>query len=283
MNAEGTYIYAIIAAPAPVSSQSVLEVQQLDAPPEQKAAFTPHSALRNPQFSFGAIGIGGAGAGVYTVCHNDLAAVVSASPQKKYKVSRENLLSHEKAIEAVMAKHTVLPVRFGTVADNEQKVKLILARESDRFRELLSGLEGKRELGLKTFFNAEQVFKTILNKYGDIRTLKQEIEGLSAGKTYYLRAEVGQKVAAALELEKEARQAALLAALTPLAAEVKVNAPYGDLMILNAAFLVELSREMEFDRKVQESAEQDGALVKYKYIGVVPPFNFVNLAISMED
>lgn len=251
MNAEGTYIYAIIATQAPET--------------------------------FGTIGIGGRGDECRTVHHEGLAAVVSASPLKKFKVSRDNLMAHEKVIEAVMRSHTVLPVRFGTVADNEGKVKLILAREYDRFLELLRSLEGKRELGVKAMFKEEVVFKMILDKYGDIRALKEKIAPLPVVNTHFQRAEIGRMVAAALQAEKEARKAIILDALTPLALEVKTNAPYGDMMILNAAFLVEQSREPEFDRKVQELADQDGEAVKYKYIGTVPPFNFVNIEISTAD
>lgn len=251
MNAEGTYIYAIIATQAPET--------------------------------FGTIGIGGRGDECRTVHYEGLAAVVSSTAQKKYKVARDNLLAHEKVIEAVMRSHTVLPVRFCTIADNEEKVKLILAREYDRFLDLLNKMEGKRELGIKALFKEEAVFKMILDKYGDIRALKAKIAELPPDKTYYQRSEVGHMVEAALQAEKEARKAIILEAFTPLALEVKTNTPYGDMMILNAAFLVEQSREPEFDREVQELADQDGEIVKYKYIGTVPPFNFVNLVISTAD
>lgn len=232
---------------------------------------------------FGPIGIGGRGDECRTVHHEGLAAVVSVSPAKKYKVSRDNLLAHEKVIEAVMRAHTVLPVRFGTIAANEEKVKKILAQEYDRFLDLLNKMEGKRELGVKALFKEEAIFKMILDKYGDIRALKEQIAPLPAVNTHFQRAEIGRMVEVALQKEKDARQAVLLDALTPLALEVKTNGLYGDMMILNAAFLVEQSREPEFDRKVQELADQDGAAVKYKYIGTVPPFNFVNIEISTAD
>jgi len=251
LNTEGTYIYAIIAAQAPEK--------------------------------FGPIGIGGRGDECRTVQHEGLAAVVSSTALKKFKVSRDNLLAHEKVIEAVMRSHTVLPVRFGTVADNEEKVKRILAREYDRFLELLGSLKGKRELGVKALFKEEAVFKMILDKYGDIRALKEKIAALPVEKTHFQRAEIGRMVEAALQAEREARKEVILEALTPLALEVKINTPYGDMMIVNAAFLVEQAREPEFDRKVQELADQDGAAVKYKYVGTVPPFNFVNIEISTED
>ena len=72
--------------------------------------------------SFGPLGIGGRGDELHTVCFNDISAVVSNAPIKKYRVSRENSLTHEKAIEAVMAEHTVLPVKFATVTEDEEKV-----------------------------------------------------------------------------------------------------------------------------------------------------------------
>jgi hypothetical protein len=71
--------------------------------------------------------------------------------------------------------------------------------------------------------------------------------------------------------------------LTPLAIEVKTAKPYGELMILNAAFLVERAREDEFDRAVRELDEKFGALITWRYTGTLPPFNFVNVEISTKD
>ncbi|HBU07999.1 MAG TPA: gas vesicle synthesis GvpLGvpF, partial [Candidatus Omnitrophica bacterium] len=52
----------------------------------------------NQSQSFGPLGIGGRGDELYSICFNDIAAVVSNSPIKKYPVSRENLIPHERAI-----------------------------------------------------------------------------------------------------------------------------------------------------------------------------------------
>ena len=111
---EGKYIYCIIAA----------EVQK----------------------TFGSLGIGSRGDELYTICFKDIAAVVSNSPIKKYSVSRENTLAHEKAIEIVMNDHTVLPVRFATIAEDEKKVNSILEKEYDKFKKLLEKMNEKKEL-----------------------------------------------------------------------------------------------------------------------------------------
>ena len=99
--------------------------------------------------TFGSQGIGGRGDELYTICFDNIAAVVSNSPIINYSVSRENMLAHEKAIEEVMKEYTVLPVRFATIAEDEEKVKKILEKEYDRFKGLLNKIEGKKELGLK--------------------------------------------------------------------------------------------------------------------------------------
>src|SRR5204863_5508873 len=65
------------------------------------------------QREFGGIGIGG-GQRVYTVHHNDLAAVVSDTPIVIYDPTRENVLAHEFVNETVMKENTVIPMSFGT-------------------------------------------------------------------------------------------------------------------------------------------------------------------------
>ncbi len=87
---------------------------------------------------FGPLGIGGRGDELYTILFNGIAAVVSNSPIISYSISRDNMLAHEKAIEEVMKEYTVLPVRFATIAQDEEKVKKILEKEHNKFVDLLN-------------------------------------------------------------------------------------------------------------------------------------------------
>lgn len=233
--------------------------------------------------SFGPLGIGGRGDELYTICLDDIAAVVSNSPIIKYSVSRENMLAHEKAIEEVMKEHTVLPVRFCTIAEDKEKAKKILEREHDRFIDLLKIIEGKKEFGLKALFKEDVIYKDILEKYEDIRLLKEKVAALPPEKTYYQRMEIGRMVEAALQKEKEIYGEEILNTLSPLALEVKTNNTYGERMIVNAAFLVEKRKEAEFDQKVNELSDKYGERVRFRYIGTLPPFNFVNLTINVGE
>ena len=230
--------------------------------------------------AFGPIGIGGRGDEVSTVIYNDIAAVVSESPVISYAVSRENMLAHEKAIEEVMKTHTVLPVRFCTIAKDEGKVKKILEIEHDKFTEALKNIEGKKELGLKAIFKDDVIYKEIAENYEDIKKLKKALLSEPPAKTYYLRVEVGRKVEAALQEEKETYKEEILNTLSPLAQDTKVNNTYGELMIISAAFLVENVKESVFDKNVQALADKYDDKIKFKYVGTLPPFNFVNLVIE---
>lgn len=230
--------------------------------------------------SFGSLGIGGRGDELHTICLLDMAAVVSNSPIVKYSVSRENMLSHEKAVEEVMKGHTVLPVRFCTIAEDEEKVRKILEKEHHKFKDLLSKMKGKKELGLKAIFKEDVIYKDILERYEDIRLLKEKIATLPPNASHYQRMEIGRMVETALEKEKETCKEDILSALSSLAVEVKTNAAYGERMIINAAFLVEDKKEMEFDRRINELDTKYGDMIKFKYVGTLPPFNFVNLIIK---
>jgi len=233
--------------------------------------------------SFGAIGIGGRGDDVYTLSFQDLGAVVSKSPVKKYPVARENLIPHEKVIEEVMETHTVLPVRFCTIAKDEEKVKKILEKEYDRFKVLLESLENKKELGIKAIFKEDMVYRHILEQNDEIRKLKDKLTGLPPEKTHYQRMEIGKMVEVALQEERELCKDSILSLLSPLAIETKTNKAYGEMMILNAAFLVREKDEPMFDTRVNELAESKGDTVRFKYVGKIPPFNFVNLTIRTEE
>jgi len=234
----------------------------------------------NQPQSFGPLGIGGRGDELYTICFDDIAALVSNAPIKKYRISRENSLTHEKAIEAVMAEHAVLPVRFATVTQDEEKVMKILEAEYERFKELLYQMKDKIELCVKAVFKEDVVYKNILEKYEDIKVLKEKIAPLPPEKTHHQRMKIGEMVETALQQEKQTIEEDILNTLSPLAVEVKTNDSYGELMIINAAFLVEKEKEAEFDRQVQELSNKYGEKVNFKFVGPLPPFNFVNLIIE---
>jgi hypothetical protein len=232
-------------------------------------------------------GIGGRGDKVYSVPFLDLAFVVSDSPQDEYETSRANTMSHQLVCEEVMKEgRTIVPVRFGTIArptksTTEEKIKALLRRRYGELHEILREMEQKDEQGLKVFWEKEHLFQDIVRENREIRLMRDRLATHS--HSHYDRIELGTLIHNAIEAKRDVDAQKLTRALSPLAERYETNKVLVDTMILNAAFLVHRSRIEEFDRKVDELDEQYGERMKFKYIGPVPPFNFVELVIHWEE
>jgi hypothetical protein len=70
--------------------------------------------------------------------------------------------------------------------------------------------------------------------------------------------------------------------LKPVAVASRSNKPIGDRMIMNAAYLVERSREQEFDEAVKALSRKYEDVLSFKYTGPWPPYNFVNIKLRLE-
>jgi len=131
--------------------------------------------------NFGPIGISDRGDPVTTIAYKDLGAVVSSIPMTKYVISKESMISHEKVIEAVMKDHTLLPVRFYTVAPNAEEIRSLLRRRYLEFKKLLRELDNKVELGLKALWrDMNAIFQEIVTENEEIKALRAEMTGCLA-------------------------------------------------------------------------------------------------------
>jgi len=238
-------------------------------------------AATDEEKNYGPIGIGDQENQVHTVCYRDIAAVISESPVAKYSVSRANTMAHQEVMEEVMNDYPILPVRFGTIGERVELIKeKVLKARYDELKELLRYMEDKIELGLKALWpNKEIVFQEIIDGNKDIRLLKDR---LMSRKVRPQRDQVrlGEMVKKALETKKEQEERAILNLLKGLWVEHKTNNVMGDQMITNSAFLVNKDREKAFDDAVEKLSESHDGRMKFKYVGPVPPCNFVEIVVK---
>ena len=232
--------------------------------------------------TFGQIGMGARSDLVYGINFRDISAIVSNSPIIQYEARRVNMITHSKVLEEVMKRFTVLPVRFSTISEHNDDAGILRILEKDykKFDNLLSKMEGKKELGLKVLAQETAIYESIIEKHDEIKSLRGKLMNLSADKTHYQRMKIGEMVAEALKKETEDYKNIILDVLNPLADDVKINDNYGELMILNAAFLIKNTSEPAFDKAVNDLDEKYGRLMTFKYVGTLPPYNFVNLVIN---
>ena len=122
--------------------------------------------------------------------------------------------------------------------------------------------------------------ENIIQKYDNIRSLRDKLINQPSDKIHYQRVKIGEMVAEALKNEIETYKKLILDSLNPIADDVKITENYGNLMILNAAFLIKETNEPLFDAAVNELDRKYGDIMTFKYVGTLPPYNFVNLSIN---
>jgi len=236
----------------------------------------------NQKREFGPIGIGGRGDVVYTLCYQDLAAIVSSSPIVRYPVTRDNSITHALVLEKIMEEYTVLPVRFCTIAKEEEAIiERVLKSRYQEFIDLIAELEGKIELGVRAFWtDMNAIFTETVEENLPIKQLKNLlVKEKNIQRQYAGKIKIGQVVQNALEEKKKKEAKELLEVLKPLSLDFRENLVLGDMNLVNAAFLVAKAREKEFDQKMQELEKVYGERKKLKYIGPVPPYNFVEVVV----
>lgn len=213
---------------------------------------------------------------IYTICQNGIAMVVSDLPfREEFLATRENLLSHQKVMEEAMKEYDVLPISFGTIAKTKEEIiEKILKNRKRELKELFQSLEGRIELGLKTsWINMNSIFQEIAESSLIIQRSKK-----SKNINYQEKIAVGELVAKLLEKKKEAEKEKILEPLKRIAEDFRENKILGDDMILNAAFLVKKTKEKQFDREVNTLGKKFGQRIKLRYVGPLPPFNFVKFS-----
>ncbi len=228
-------------------------------------------------------GMGERGDPVTTIHYQDLGAVISNSPEGEYDSSRRNMLNHTKVLEEVMERHSILPVRFNTISPNRETLdKLICARYDELMGEL-ERMDGKVEMGLKALWYEGIIFDEILAERDDIRHLRDSLQGKAPEKTYYERIRLGELVEDAVRTKRSMDEDMILTTLSPFAVQSRANDIFGERMILNAAFLVERVHESEMDAAIRALDAQQTNRVLFRYVGPVPPYNFVNLVIHWNN
>ena len=186
-----------------------------------------------------------------------------------------------------MQEVTLLPVRFGTVVDSDsptQDIQKLLDNRAEEFDKLLNDMENKEELSLKAFWRNEKVvFEEIVAESAEIRRLRSFLSDKSPEATHFERIRLGEMVKSALDRKKAEEAGKILPPLRQLARAVRENEVTLDRMVVNAAFLVDKARELEFDGAVDRLDEQFGERIAFKYIGPTPPYNFVNIVVDWRD
>lgn len=232
-------------------------------------------ALEGREGTLSSPAVGARGDRIRAVRLRDVAALVSDSPEARYDVSRENLLTHQRVLEEILGFTEVIPAQFGLISSSDASVcKQLLEERHDDLIAILAHIHGRIELGLKVFWKKEKLFGELAEGWDDIRALRDRMA--AQGLSHNEQIQLGQLVEQAMVQLRSRDAEQFVKDLEPLSVEMKTNDLLTDMMVLNTAFLVEKENESSFDAAVNAIAERSGDRLAIKYVGPLPPFDFVD-------
>ncbi|MEA2448669.1 MAG: hypothetical protein QOG63_601 [Thermoleophilaceae bacterium] len=216
---------------------------------------------------------------VSTLAAGPVAALVSDAPEGPVKASRRNLMAHAGVLQHAVAEACVLPMRFGMVMPDAAAVESeLLGEHEERLVAQLDAFEQLVEVDLKLVSPEDEELRAILAERPDIAELRERLKGQAPDATYYERIQLGQMVAEAAEARRAAALTQVVGALEPLTVETEVSDPAHEHMLVNVAFLAERARLAELDVVVRELSTEMGESIRFKYVGPLPPYHFVETA-----
>lgn len=212
--------------------------------------------------------------------NDTLAILASPYPENQPETvinSRENLLMHQKTIEAIFEQQTVLPIKFGTLM-TERTILAFLKNHADSLLQSLHNFSDKAEMVFKGFWkDIPSIFNDIAQNNEKIHNFKQQIDSGQIPATQNNLIEIGKMVEDALQSKKDDLKNTILEKLIPLSIQVKENTLLTESMFMNIVFLIQKSQERSFDAAVQIITDELEHNTKFQYFGPAAPANFIDL------
>ncbi len=199
----------------------------------------------------------------------------SQAQQERYLASRRNLLGHEKVLEAAMQMGYpyLLPLQFGSTVANWQAVaEQLTIPYGDKLDELFEKLEGRREVGVKVFWEEKAELDLILAENEDLRARRDRLSGTTLSMEQTIA--IGQDIERHLAHHRQNIIAQFQATLNPLAVEIVERDALTDNMIYNAAYLIPWDDEPHFATQVEFLDKLFDSRLRIRYNNFTAPFNF---------
>lgn len=204
--------------------------------------------------------------------------IFSEAKQERYLASRANLLAHETVLEKVMNEGhpALLPLQFGLVVSDWDQVKQdLLDPKKTELQALLSTLQGKREVGIKVFWNPEQELQLGLDENPNLKQQRDAMTGKPLGLDEVVQ--IGQALEQLLEQRRQTIMNTFVEALSPLSCDRVEGDLLTENMAYNGAYLIDWDLEPEFAHRVEQLDQHFQGRLRIRYNNFTAPYNFARL------
>ena len=234
---------------------------------------------------FGSIGIGSSE--VWAVPEDGIAAVAGTIDRTDFtalgpELAIRRLAEHQRVLERVMDSSTVIPIKFGTCAADQEQILGILRAGREQFAQALARYAGKVELDVAALWCDLRAVLVELGDYEPVASMKAEIAAQSQ-PTIEQRVRLGQLVKELLDKKREAVAAQLVVALRSDWPEVVVNPTRDDSMVFSAAVLADRSEQAQFDQALEKLSRCYQNRLNFRRVGPLPPYSFATAEVQTLD
>ncbi|MEU6355095.1 GvpL/GvpF family gas vesicle protein [Streptomyces sp. NPDC047072] len=230
------------------------------------------TAASHPAPPEGMGGVGDPARPVRVLEAGELSAVVSDAPEG-LRPKRRDLLAHQTVLSEAGAAGVILPMRFGSVAPDDDTVASVLVERADHYKERLRTLDGKVEYNVKATHDEEAVLHRVMSENPEIRATT-EANRQAGGGSYDQRLKLGEMVVAAVKA-REAEDAADVRHTLESAADAVSAGPDSSGWLANVSFLVERDGAATFLAAVEQLRKSHPHL-DLRVNGPLPPYSFVD-------
>ena len=216
------------------------------------------------------------GAGLETICYGGIVAVVSPLRTTRFdqlekEALSESIAKYQEVNNRIFTTHAVVPVRFGTIADDPTQVKELLKKVYLQIQAALKKLPGKIELVVHASWDLSAVLQEVKREF---------TRGLAQAIDLQEKVAIGKRLFEAVETRRRATIETIHKGLYPLAVDFAVEREGTEEIIFDRSYLVEREKEPLFDEAVNRIANEFGERLTLKYIGPLPPYSFTHLEIA---
>ncbi|MFF1374943.1 GvpL/GvpF family gas vesicle protein [Streptomyces sp. NPDC058308] len=226
----------------------------------------------HPALPDGMEGIGRPACPVRVLKNGDLAAIVSDAPED-LKPKRRDLLAHQNVLSEAGAAGSVLPMRFGSLAPDDETVVSVLGERAEHYVERLHTLDGRVEYNVKATHNEEAVLHQVLADNPELRAMV-EANQRQGGGSHEQKLQLGERITAAVRARETSDAHEVRRALEP-AVEAVGDGPEGTGWLANISFLVDRKSSEGFLAAVEELKSAQPHL-ELRVHGPLPPYSFVD-------
>jgi hypothetical protein len=222
------------------------------------------------------------GATVFSIHHGPVAAVVSLCARQKLRPERAHLAAHKEVLHRLMRDSTVLPMAFGTIADDVRAVRRLLSLNQEILLQQLRRVAGKVEMGLRVKWDVPNIFEYFIGVHPELRALRDRLMGNQREPRHEDKIQLGQYFEQILNGDRDALFEKLEETLAPCCSEIKRSPPRQASEVANLNLLAGRDQQAQLEDVVLRAARLFDNNFALDLSGPWAPHNFVEMDLDLD-